>query len=102
MLNQFAYATGILRQTAGRVAANVYLLLGRLQFEIIPSEFHYERAGCILRPYDSVINVHIPSFGHLEYGYVLDAYCRAVKFLVTCFPTEMYGSTAKHGYCILR
>lgn len=60
--------------------------LGRLQFEIVPSEFHYELAGHTLRPHDPVVNVHIPSFGKLSYEDVLDAYSRAAKFFGHLFP----------------
>jgi len=60
--------------------------LGRLQFEIIPSEFHHERAGHVLKPHDPVVNVHIPSFGRLAYEEVLDAYARAAKFFGHLFP----------------
>ena len=54
--------------------------LGRLQFEILPSKFHYELAGHTLHPHESVVNVHIPSFGRLAHEDVLDAYSRAAKF----------------------
>ena len=60
--------------------------LGRLQFEILPSEFHFELAGHTLRPHDPVVNVHIPSFGRLAYEDVLDAYSRAAKFFAHLFP----------------
>lgn len=60
--------------------------LGRLQFEILPSEFHYELAGHTLRPHDPIVNVHIPSFGRLAYEDVLDAYSRAAKFFGHLFP----------------
>ena len=60
--------------------------LGRLQFEIIPSEFYYELAGHVLKPHEPVVNVHIPSFGRLHYGDVLDAYSRAAKFFAHLFP----------------
>ena len=60
--------------------------LGRLQFEILPSEFHYELAGHTLRPHDPIVNVHIPSFGKLAYEDVLDAYSRAAKFFGHLFP----------------
>ena len=60
--------------------------LGRLQFEILPSEFHYELAGHTLKVHDPVINVHIPSFGRLAYEAVLDAYSRAAKFFGHLFP----------------
>ena len=61
--------------------------LGRLQFEILPSEFHYELAGCTLQPRDPVVTVHIPSFGRLDYGEVVDAYSRAAQFFAPRFPT---------------
>ena len=60
--------------------------LGRLQFEILPSEFHYELAGHTLKPHESVVNVHIPSFGRLAHEDVLDAYSRAAKFFGLLFP----------------
>lgn len=60
--------------------------LGRLQFEIIPSEFQYTLAGHTLRPHDPVVNVHIPSFGKLGYEDVLDAYSRAAAFFGHLFP----------------
>ena len=60
--------------------------LGRLQFEILPSEFHYELAGHTLKPHESVVNVHIPSFGRLAHEDVLDAYSRAAKFFGHLFP----------------
>lgn len=60
--------------------------LGRLQFEILPSEFTYELAGHKLWVRDPVINVHIPSFGKLAYEDVLDAYSRAAKFFGHLFP----------------
>ena len=60
--------------------------LGRLQFEILPSEFRYELAGHTLHPHEPVINVHIPSFGKLVYADVLDAYSRAAKFFAPLFP----------------
>lgn len=60
--------------------------LGRLQFEILPSEFHYEMAGHTLKPHDLVVNVHIPSFGRLDHDDVLDAYARAAKFFGHLFP----------------
>jgi len=60
--------------------------LGRLQFEILPSEFHYELAGHTLKPHEPVVNVHIPSFGRLAHEDVLDAYSRAAKFFGHLFP----------------
>lgn len=60
--------------------------LGRLQFEILPSEFRYELAGHTLKPHDPVVNVHIPSFGRLAYADVLDAYGRAATFFGHLFP----------------
>ena len=60
--------------------------LGRLQFEILSSEFHYELAGHVLNPHDPIVNVHIPSFGRLGYEDVLDAYGRAAKFFAHLFP----------------
>lgn len=60
--------------------------LGRLQFEILPSEFRYELAGHTLKPHESVVNVHIPSFGRLAHEDVLDAYSRAAKFFGHLFP----------------
>ena len=60
--------------------------LGRLQFEILASEFHYELAGHTLCPHDPVVNVHIPSFGKLAYEDVLDAYSRAANFFGHLFP----------------
>lgn len=60
--------------------------LGRLQFEILPSEFSYELAGHTLHPHESVVNVHIPSFGRLAHEDVLDAYSRAAKFFGHLFP----------------
>lgn len=60
--------------------------LGRLQFEILPSEFHYELAGHTLYPQAPVVNVHIPSFGRLGYEDVFDAYIRAAKFFGHLFP----------------
>lgn len=60
--------------------------LGRLQFEIIPSEFACSIAGHTLNPHDLVINVHIPSFGPLHYEEVMDAYQRAVEFYGHLFP----------------
>ena len=60
--------------------------LGRLQFEILPSEFSYELAGHTLKPHESVVNVHIPSFGRLAHEDVLDAYSRAAKFFGHLFP----------------
>lgn len=63
-----------------------FFCLGRLQYEIIKSEFHYERAGHTLKPHDTVLNVHIPSFGRLTYEDVLDSYTRAAKFFSHLFP----------------
>ena len=60
--------------------------LGRLQFEILPSEFSYELAGHTLKPHESVVNVHLPSFGRLAHEDVLDAYSRAAKFFGHLFP----------------
>lgn len=60
--------------------------LGRLQFEILPSEFHYELAGHTLHPHDPVINIHVPSFGKLDHSAVLDAYGRAAAFFGHLFP----------------
>jgi hypothetical protein len=60
--------------------------LGRLQFEILPCEFHYELAGHTLHPHAPVVNVHIPSFGKLNYEDVLDAYSRAAEFFGHLFP----------------
>ena len=57
-----------------------------MQFEILPSEFHYELAGHTLKPHDPVVNVHIPSFGRLAHEDVLDAYSRAAKFFGHLFP----------------
>ena len=73
------------RWLAGLLRMSIFCL-GRLQFEIIPSAFRFEHAGCVLRHHNPVINVHIPSFGRLEYGDVLDAYCRAAKFFSHLFP----------------
>lgn len=60
--------------------------LGRLQFEVVPSDFSCELAGHVLQSQDKVINVHIPSFGKLGYEDVLDAYSRAAKFFGHLFP----------------
>lgn len=60
--------------------------LGRLQFELLESHFHYELDGCVLKPGDPVINVHIPSFGKLLHEDVLDAYARAAVFFKNTFP----------------
>ena len=60
--------------------------LGRLQFEIVPSEFHCEQGGHTLQPHDPVINIHVPSFGRLDYDAVMDAYRRAAEFFGHLFP----------------
>lgn len=60
--------------------------LGRLQFEMIQSEFHHEIAGHTLNVHDPVVNMHIPSFGKMNYEDVLDAYGRAAKFFGHLFP----------------
>lgn len=59
--------------------------LGRLQFELRKSEFHYELAGHTLKINDPVITVHIPSFGQLGYEDVLDSYARAAEFYAHLF-----------------
>lgn len=60
--------------------------LGRLQFEIVPSEFHYELDGHVLQRGDPVVNIHIPSFGRLGYEDVLVSYSRAAKFFAHLYP----------------
>ncbi len=60
--------------------------LGRLQFEIVPSEFRFELDGHTLNPHDPVVNIHVPSFGRLDYDAVLDAYRRAAEFFGHLFP----------------
>ena len=60
--------------------------LGRLQFEMIESEFDHEIAGHVLHRHDPVVNMHIPSFGRMHYADVLDAYGRAAKFFGRHFP----------------
>ncbi len=60
--------------------------LGRLQFEMCPGGFDYELAGHVLHSEDKLVNVHIPSFGKLDYEDVLDAYSRAAEFFGHLFP----------------
>lgn len=60
--------------------------LGRLQFEMIESEFDHEIAGHTLHRHDPVVNMHIPSFGRMYYADVLDAYGRAAEFFGRFFP----------------
>ena len=54
--------------------------LGRLQFELLRSEFAFSLAGSSLRIGEPVVNVHIPSFGKLSYEAVTDSYRRAAEF----------------------
>lgn len=62
------------------------ICLGRLQFEMIESEFDHEIAGHTLKRHDPVINMHIPSFGKMAYADVLDSYGRAAEFFGHLFP----------------
>ena len=63
--------------------------LGRLQFEIVPSEVRYALAGYKLNVQDPVINVHIPSFGRLGYEDVLTSYKKAASFFGHIFPDKV-------------
>jgi len=66
--------------------------LGRLQFEMVTSDFSYEISGFSLRPKNPLSRIHVPSFGKLDFPSVLDAYRQAAG----------YGSTAKAGFFPLR
>lgn len=69
--------------------------LGRLQFELVKAAklpFLGDGVtvhGVHVAPEDTVINVHIPSSGHLPHEAVLDAYRRAVRF----FAPQLNGHT---------
>lgn len=60
--------------------------LGRLQFETVPAGiFDVLKKDCCINgvtihPEDTLINVHIPSCGHMPYSSVLDAYRQAAAF----------------------
>ncbi len=55
--------------------------IGRLQFEIVNFEAHYEANGVTLTPDSKVVNVHIPRSGEpLDEDSCRDAYSRAAEF----------------------
>jgi hypothetical protein len=60
--------------------------LGRLQFEIIPSKYNYERNGKSIKIGDPIINVHIPrTETPLLHEKCIEAYSMAKKFFADKF-----------------
>lgn len=59
--------------------------LGRLQFELMKYGHHYSQNGFKLSPEDLVINVHIPSSGHLRQEDCHESYQQAAEFFKDCF-----------------
>ena len=59
--------------------------LGRLQFELISFNKEYEKDGNVIHEGDTVINIHIPSSGHLTHDLCEDAYKRAAEFFKDSF-----------------
>lgn len=62
--------------------------LGRLQFEVLHGEFQLSLAGSSLHIGEPVVNIHIPSFGKLQYEEVLDSYRRAAYFFKQVSPND--------------
>ena len=60
--------------------------IGRLEFELSPSEADYQKGNNRVRRGDTVINVHIPASGPLNYDAVLESYRRAADFFRASFP----------------
>lgn len=60
--------------------------MGRLQFEIDPSNRVYEKNGIKLGYGDFVINVHIPSSGKLYIEDCMESFAMAEKFYADYFP----------------
>ncbi len=73
--------------------------LGRLQFETVcfgdASSEPLTLAGCTIRPEDHLINVHIPSGGHMPHEAVLDAYRQAAAFFAPDGPGAAIADTGK-------
>ena len=61
--------------------------LGRLQFEerVWDLEQPIEKAGIVVNPGETVINMHIPSAGPLTEELRMDAYRRAYEFFADCY-----------------
>ena len=65
--------------------------LGRLQFELVPFGYHYEKDGSVLTPDSRVINVHIPRTGTP----LLPAECeQAYKQAAAFFANSLGGNIA--------
>ena len=63
--------------------------LGRLQFEIVPLRYNYNKNGITLTPESNVINVHIPRSGEpLTEEACMEAYARAKQFFKDEISTE--------------
>ena len=81
---------GIWGVYCGKFLSGLLLLrcfcLGRLQFEMMKSDFSCRVGSRTLSKGDPVINVHIPSFGKLQYGAVEAAYESATVFFRRFFP----------------
>ncbi len=59
--------------------------LGRLQFETIEFNKHYEKNGNILNPGDVVLNIHIPSRGPFPHEACMESYRKAAEFYKNVF-----------------
>ncbi len=76
--------------------------LGRLQFETVPASDVCSEAqticGHTIRPQDYLINIHIPSGGHMPHDAVVDAYRRATAFFAPDGPGAVLPNTDKICY----
>lgn len=70
---------------SGLITLHIFCL-GRLQFEPMKSDFFCRIGQYTLDKGDPVLNVHVPSFGRLNYPAVQDAYRRAAEFFRSDFP----------------
>jgi len=59
--------------------------IGRLQYEMISFSGEYEKDGKRLEKGDGIINVHIPSCGHLDHGLCEKSYSAAAEFFASEF-----------------
>lgn len=73
--------------------------LGRLQFEVVPSKFNYQKNGKAIRVGDPVINIHVPrTMTPLDRESCDLAYRRAISFFAECFSNTPMAFTCKSWF----
>ena len=60
--------------------------IGRLEFELAPSQADYRNGDYSIKKGDPVVNIHIPAAGPLDHDAVVDSYHQAAQFFSTNFP----------------